>query len=197
PMNPAPLAVCPIHSQRYQLELPRLEQARLLMAWVGPGSESLGTTYGLDLLATVLTGGRLSRLVHSLRETLGWVMDVDCHYALLQNAGLFTLSAWLDPEALEPVENHIRQAIIQLAQEPISPDELARVQRLMTNSYTFALETPSQLASLYGYYDHLGHLDQAVAYPQSIAGLEADFLQQVAATYLNPDHSLVTTVIPV
>jgi len=54
--------------RRQELYLPRIEQARLFMAWVGPGVDQLRDAYGLDLLSVLLADGRSSRLVRQLRE---------------------------------------------------------------------------------------------------------------------------------
>ena len=98
--------------RRQELCLPRLEQARLMMAWVGPGLDSatqtldqqLQAAYGLDVLSVVLAEGRTSRLVRELREERNLVQMVSSGFSLQKESGLFTISAWLEPENLERVE---------------------------------------------------------------------------------------------
>ncbi|MEA5559493.1 M16 family metallopeptidase, partial [Nodularia spumigena] len=99
---------------RQEICLPRLEQARLMMAWVVPGVEQLHTAYGLDLLAVLLSEGRTSRLVRDLREELQLVQGIYSNFSLQRESSLFTITAWLEPENLDQVENLI--GLTQLAQ---------------------------------------------------------------------------------
>jgi predicted Zn-dependent peptidase len=57
--------------------LPRLEAARLLMAWQVPAAGDLEAVIGCDLLTTLLAEGRRSRLVDRLREQLRLVESID------------------------------------------------------------------------------------------------------------------------
>ncbi len=114
--------------RRQELWLPRLEQARLMMAWLGPGIDSpiqgidqqLQDAYGLDVLSVLLAEGRTSRLVRELREERELVQAVSSGFSLQKESGLFTISAWLEPENLERVEAIICDRLSELAETPVS-----------------------------------------------------------------------------
>lgn len=190
--------------RRQELYLPRLEQARLLMAWIGPGVDSqsqeidqqLQAAYGLDLLSVLLAEGRTSRLVWELREERHLVQAIGSSFSLQRESGLFTISAWLDPENLERVEAIICDRLSQLATTPISEAELARCKRLLCNDYAFSTETPGQLAGLYGYYSILAEPQIATTYPQRLQAIQASDLQRLASHYLSPYHYAATIVRP-
>ena len=190
--------------RRQELCLPRLEQARLMMAWAGPGLDSpnqtldqqLQAAYGLDVLSVVLAEGRTSRLVRELREERNLVQAVSSGFSLQKESGLFTITAWLEPEHLERVEAIICDRLSQLAATPISQAELDRCKRLLTNDYAFSTETPSQLAGLYGYYSTIAQAEVAATYPQRIQALQPEDLQHLAQRYLSPYHYAVTIVRP-
>ncbi|UZQ54401.1 insulinase family protein [Trichothermofontia sichuanensis B231] len=182
--------------RRQVLELPRLEQARLLMAWVGPGTDNLIDAYGLDLLATLLSDGRSSRLVRDLREERQLVQDITCHLMLQKESSLFMLSVWLESEALAIVEAEIQRHLTHLATYPPTLEELQRAQRLLCNQHIFSLETPSQLANLYGYYSTIAQPEQAIAYPSYIRAFEREDLQVLAQRYLTGDRYAVTVLKP-
>lgn len=190
--------------RRQELCLPRLEQARLIMAWLGPGidsplqtlDEQLQAAYGLDLLSVLLAEGRTSRLVRELREERTLVQAVGSGFSLQREAGLFTISAWLGADDLERVEAIICDRLSKLAATPISTAELERCQRLLCNDYAFSTETPSQLAGLYGYYNIIANPEIATTYPQRIQALQVEDLQQLASQYLSPYHYAVTIVRP-
>jgi zinc protease len=216
---PAPLT-CPIAAttaeppltgiRRQELRMPRLEQARLMMAWVVPGIESppspcpqdllpwqrflpsdnprdpLQDAFGLDLLSVVLAESRSSRLVQELREERQLVQGISSGFTLQRESSLFTITVWLDEAHLERVEALICDRLSTLATTPISAAELARAKRLLCNDYAFATETPSQLAGLYGYYHTLSQAEVAVAYPHCIQTFTAEDLQALASQYLSP-----------
>ena len=182
--------------RRQDLELPRLETARLFLGWKAPGVESLRAAYGLDLLSALIAGSRTSRLVRELREERGLVQDICGGFVLQRDSSLFTLTAWLDPDQLGPVEAIIGDRLSELAAAPVSEVELQRCQRLLCNDYAFSTETAGQLAGLYGYYSAIAQPELAVAYPQVIAEFEPAELQALASEYLSPLRYTAVTLQP-
>ncbi|BBD61240.1 peptidase M16-like protein [Nostoc sp. HK-01] len=182
--------------QRQELCLPRMEQARLLMAWTAPGVEQLRTAYGLDVLSVFLTEGRTSRLVRDLREEQQLVHGVCSNFSLQKESSLFTITAWLEPENIEKVEELIRNHLHDLQTEGISEQELARMRRLLCNEYAFSTETPNQLTGLYGYYNTIAQAEVAITYPQQIQSFTTQELQQLAKQYLSPQNYAVTILKP-
>lgn len=184
------------HRTHQALAAQGVKQARLMMAWLGPGVDQAEQGYGLDVLSVLLTGGRTSRLMSDLLETRGWIQDVHSEFLLQKEGGCFTLSILLDPDYLEVVETVIREHLYQLSETCISTKELHRCQKLVVNDFIFATETVSQLAGLYGYYNTLGELEQALSYPRLIQAIETEHLQHLAQRYLSPNHYAVTTLQP-
>jgi zinc protease len=198
--------------RRQELRLPRLEQARLMMAWMGPGIEAaiapqepevlpwkryhetgeerdpLQDAYGLDLLSVLLAESQSSRLVQELREERQLVQAVNSSFSLQRESSLFTITAWLDPDHLERVEALICDRLSQLMTAPVSAAELARSKRLLCNDYAFSTETPSQLAGLYGYYHTVAEAEVSVTYPRRIQAFSAEELRDLASQYLSPYH---------
>ncbi|HLO47918.1 MAG TPA: pitrilysin family protein [Kamptonema sp.] len=182
--------------RRRELYLPRLEQARLVMAWVGPGVDQAQSAYGLDLLSVLLGDGRSSRLVRELREELQWVQAIGSSFSLQRESSLFTISAVLEPQLVEQVEALIGDRIWELLYKTVSDAELARCQRLLCNDYAFSTETPGQLAGLYGYYSTIATPELAVTYPGKIKAFQPLDLQRLAQQYLSPSHYAVVILKP-
>ncbi|WP_026100067.1 M16 family metallopeptidase [Fortiea contorta] len=182
--------------RRQQMYLPRLEQARLLMAWTAPGVAQLRAGYGLNLLSVILSEGRTSRLVRDLREELQIVQGICSNFSLQRESSLFTITAWLEPEDLQQVESLICAHLENLQQTQISQAELARAQRLLCNDYAFSTETPNQLTGLYGYYNTVAQAELAVTYPQQIQSFAPQELQKLAKQYLSPKNYAVTILKP-
>lgn len=182
--------------RRQELCLPRLEQARLLMAWIGPGVDQLRDAYGLDLLSVLLADGRSSRLVRELREELQLVYNISSGFSLQRDSSLFTISTCLEAENLKQVEELICDRLLQLQRIPVSQAELSRCQRLLCNDYTFSTESANQIAGMYGYYNTIATAELAVTYPHHIQKLKALDLMHLAQQYLSPQHYAVTVLKP-
>jgi predicted Zn-dependent peptidase len=86
--------------------------------------------------------------------------------------------------------------LAELAQQPISPTELQRYQRLLCNEAAYSTELSEQLAAVYGYYDLVGQLSAAWEYPQHILSLHPTAIRTAAAAYLQFNQSVVTLVRP-
>lgn len=220
---------CPRHSveaeppitsiRRQELRLPRLEEARLMMAWVAPGVDScvwhddteplpwkrfsaqnqadpIRAACGLDLLSALLAEARSSRLIQELQEDRQLVYAIGSSFSLQRDSSLFTITAWLEPENLERVEAIICDRLSQIMTTPVTEAELNRTKRLLCNDYTFSTETPAQLAGLYGYYHTLAEADAAIVYPHWIEGFTAQELRDLASQYLSPYHYAAIVVKP-
>lgn len=182
--------------RRRELSLPRLELARLNMAWLGPGIDRIDDAYGLDLLAIILAGGRSSRLVRQLREERQFVQWISGDFSLQRDSSLLTISAGLEPTYLNLVEEFISSAIGQLQTTPVPQVELDRAKRQLCNDFAFSTETPSQVAGLYGYYQTLAEADLAMLYPQKIQAFSPERLQQLACKYLSPERYAIAVALP-
>ncbi len=182
--------------RRQELRLPRLEQARLLMAWVCPGVNDIRSAYGLDLLSMLLAGAWSSRLVRELREERQLVQGIHSSFSLQRDSSLFTISAWLEPQYLEVVEALIGDRLSELATAPITEGELMRYKRLLCNDYAFSTETSTQLAGLYGYYSVIAQPELSLLYPAQIKSFTADELRQLASQYLSPLRYAATVLKP-
>jgi zinc protease len=183
--------------QRYEYQDETLQQARLVMMWRVPGMADLPQTYALDILASVLGRGRTARFVRDLREERGLVSGISVSNMTYAHQGVFYISAHLPAEHLETVEAAILQHLQTLHQEPVSEFEIERIRTLVANRYVFGNETPSDRASLYGYYHAvLGDLAPGLDYPMQIRAIDAAQLQAAAQQYLSTDFYRVVTLKP-
>lgn len=182
--------------RRQELYLPRIEQARLFMAWLGPGANNLEEAIALDLLSVILAGGRSSGLVRELREEQQLVLDICSDFSLQKDSSMFSISAWLAPQDVDQVETIICDRLNRLQQVQISEPELIRAQRQLINNYIFASETPSQLAGIYGFYNAIATAEQSALYPAILKSLQPSRLQQIANRYLSPERYAATILKP-
>lgn len=183
--------------RRQELHLPRIEQARLLMAWICPGSESLEEAIALDLIALILTGGRSWGLTRELREERQIVMDIDCELSLQRDSSMFSIGALLATEHISMVEKMICDRLYRLQHSPIPMVEIDRAKRQLINDYIFSTETPSQLASVYGFYNIVATAAHSALYPQIVSQLQPEQLSEIVRRHLSPERYAVTILKPI
>ncbi|WP_322756966.1 pitrilysin family protein [Synechococcus sp. CBW1107] len=134
----------------HRLAIPRLEAARLLMAWALPAAVEQEAVMGADLLTTALAEGRRSRLVDRLREDLRIVESVDLDLHVLECGSLALLEAVCEPEDLPEVRRVIAQVWQELGETALPEAEWQRSRRLVAHAYRFGLEAAGGVAGLIG-----------------------------------------------
>lgn len=163
-----------------------LQQARLVMVWRVPGLMQIEQTYALDVLAAILGHGRTSRLVRELREEKGLVSQISVSNMTQQLQGTFYVSAALPVENIPVVEAAIAQHIQTIQTQPVQASEIARIRTQVANRFIFGNETPSDRASLYGYYHSMiGDLEPAFDYPTKIQTVDATDILAAAQQHLS------------
>ena len=128
------------------------EGRRLCIAWptVAVGSDD---DYALDLVSTLLSGGRMSRLHRRLVLEQGLATSISTHNDTRIEGGSF----WVFGECAQGVEpgkleREIDAEIERLANETVPAAELARAKRLLEASEAYDSETVSDLAEELGEY---------------------------------------------
>ena len=138
-----PLQLCP---GRHNIQVERLESARLLMIWSGAAASDQCRVIGADLATTLLGEGRRSRLVARLREELQIAETVDMDLTSLEMGSLITLEISCNPTHLDAVETCIQDQLTSA--ELFSPMELERGRQLVGNGLRYSLESSAQVASM-------------------------------------------------
>ncbi|MGC1219331.1 MAG: pitrilysin family protein [Phormidesmis sp.] len=174
-----------------------LQQARLVMGWRVPGMCELENTYALDVAASILSRGRMSRFIDDLLERRQLVNSISASNMTFGNQGVFYISARMPVEKLAAAEAAIAEHIQRLHDEPITAAELRRVQTRVANRYIFGSETPSDRAGLYGYYQAMtGDIRHALDYPECIRKVTAEDVRSAVQRYLPLNAYGVTTLQP-
>lgn len=180
----------------HRLALPRLEAARLLMAWWQPPAPNQEALMGADLATTVLAEGRRSRLVERLRETLRVVESIDLDLHAMECGSLALLEAVCAPEDLPEVRAAIAVVWQEVMGQSLGEEEWERAKRLVSNSYRFSLEAASGVAGLIGSARLWGR-DPAPAAPlQMLQRWTPSRLQSEALAALDPQRACVLEAIP-
>ena len=191
--QPQPLQVVP---GEQRLALPRLEAARLLMAWAQPPAGNLEALIGSDLATTILSEGRRSRLVDRLREDLRLVESIDLDLHAMQDGSLALLEAVCETDDLEEVRQTITEVWQEVMAAPIGREEWERAQRLVANSYRFGLESSASVAGLIGS-NQLWQRETRLACPlEMLQRWTPETLQQQVLIEFDPALASVLEAVP-
>ena len=150
----------------------------------------------LDILARVLASGKGGRLFKRLTDR-GLTADVFAMSARLRDPGLFSLFAFLTPEAThDAVEAGMREVVRDVQQEGITDEELQRAKTQLKAKEAFGRDGPFAIASQLNEAIAAGDWTLYTTYLDRIDRVTAADVQRVAETYLQPQRVTVGHYIP-
>jgi|SRR5690349_6610193 len=156
-------------------------------------------SYALDILESILSHGKSSRLYQSLVYDQKNSLAVGAEYSVLQtDPGLFYFYSLVNPSAkVEGVEEAIQHEILRLQNEPPSEQELQRAKNQVEAARVFQQDSNFRHAMLMGQAESVGtgwrRIDQFI---EHIHAVTAKDIQRVAKQYLTLDNRTVGILIP-
>ena len=155
-------------------------------------------SYVLEVIATILSGGKSSRLYQTLVRDKRLVFSTDADHSLLsRDSSLFYLTANpLPGKEVAEVEKALDLEVEKLQKEPVEGKELEKAKNQLEASFIFAQDSLFYQAMLLAQHEiSLGWraLDD---YLPSIRKVTAEDIQRVAKRYLTPDNRTVGILIP-
>lgn len=203
PRGPSPKqALPPEPEQRGERRfiLKREAQVPFVMMGFRVPNYSNEDSYALDILESILSRGKSSRLYQSLVYEQKNSLAVGAEYSLLQaDPGLFYFYSLVNPSAkVEGVEEAIQREIVRLQNEPPSELELQRAKNQVEAARVFEQDSNFRHAMLMGQAESVGagwrRIDQFV---ERIRAVTAKDIQRVAKQYLTQDNRTVGILIPI
>ena len=157
-------------------------------------------SYALDVLESILSHGKSSRLYQSLVYEQKSSLAVGAEYGLLQtDPGLFYFYALVSPgQKVENVEEALHKEIKRLQADPPTEQELQRAKNQVESARVFEQDSNFRHAMLLGQAETVGagwrKVDQFL---ERIRAVTTKDVQRVARQYLTEDNRTVGTLIPV
>jgi zinc protease len=157
-------------------------------------------SYALDILDSILSHGKSSRLYQNLVYEQKSSLAVGAEYSLLQtDPGLFYFYALVSPgQKPEVVEEALHREIKRLQADPPTEQELQRAKNQVEATHVFEQDSNFRHAMLLGQAESVGagwrKIDQFV---ERIRAVTTKDIQRVARQYLTEDNRTVGTLIPV
>ncbi len=191
---------------RPALEAPRGEK-RVSMEWPDPGQRlclawptaAFGSDedYVLDVAATLLGSGRLSRLYRRLVLDEGVATAVGVDNDTRVEGGLFWIMAEASADgALARIERVIDEELERLANELVPKAELQRVKHVLIASEAYDTETATDLAEELGEYATDGDWHHAIDSSRRVRRVSAAAVRDCARRLLVRDRRVVGSCTP-
>ena len=169
----------------------------ILMAYHVPNLRD-PDSYILEVIATILSGGKSSRLYQSLVRDKRLVLSADADHSLVsRDPNLFTLSADLLPgKEVSEVEKAFNQEIERLQREPVGEQELEKAKNQLEASFIFGQDSIFNQARLLAHHEIALNWKAIDDYLPSIQKVTPEDIQRVAKKYLVQDNRTVGILIP-
>jgi zinc protease len=203
PRGPEPKAVVTMEGEQKgerRFLLKREAQVPFVMMGYRVPNYSSEDSYALDVLESILSRGKSSRLYQSLVYDQKLSLAVGAEYGLMQtDPGLFYFYALVSPgQKVETVEEALQREIKRLQNEPPTDQELQRAKNQVEATRVFEQDSNFRHAMLLGQAESVGagwrKVDQFL---DRIRSVTAKDVQRVARQYLIEDSRTVGTLIPV
>jgi predicted Zn-dependent peptidase len=140
-----------IRNGRELIKFDNLEFSRLYTAWFIPNLNDQKNIIGLEILASILSVGRNSRLVKFLKEDSNLVESVYVDVNAGELGGLFIVEASCESKDIFLVEKKINKILDEISNfKALTLDEINKAINIVKSNYIFNLETSTQLSSFFG-----------------------------------------------
>ncbi len=140
-----------IRNSRELIKFDNLEFSRIFIAWFIPNLNDQKNIIGLEILASILSVGRNSRLVKILKEDSNLVESVYVDVNAGELGGLFIVEASCEEKDIYLVEQQINKTIDEISNlKDLTFDEINKAINIVKSNYIFNLETSTQLSSFFG-----------------------------------------------
>jgi zinc protease len=156
-------------------------------------------SYALEVLSTVLSGGRASRLYRKLVYDERLALDAGGDYTRLGlDPDLFTFYATVLPEkTVEDVERALLAEVERLQKEPVTEEELQRAKNQIEAAFVFRQDSTYERAATLGRYELIGGWRLRDDYLPRIRAVTAAEVQEAARRYFVGEHQTTAILVPI
>ena len=195
---PPMLAVEPTpNGERRVIVKRQAELPIVYMAWHVPNYQS-DDSVALELLSTILSGGRASRLYRDLvyQRQLALEAGGDNSYFSIDPSLFWFWATPMPGQTPEKLETELSAHIERLKKEPVTDEEMARAKNQIEAAFVYQDDSIHQRASLLARFELIGGYAMKDSFLAKIRGVTAADLTRVARTWFAPDKKIVGVLLP-
>ncbi len=197
PVQPQERTIPVLNEEKRMTIEDRVQLPRLFMAWISPASLTPGDAE-LDLLSSVLAGGKNSRLYKKLVYDLQIAQDVSAYQQSQRIISEFVVVATArSGHTLAELESAIQEEIAKVKSEPPTTRELDRARNQYEASFLNRLESINGKADLLNnYFYSTGNPDYFNEDLARYYAVDPQDVSTIANTYLKDNGRVVLSVVP-
>ena len=201
PRAPAPPVVTaaePVQNGARRLLVQKEAQLPIVyLAYPVPNQTSLDAP-ALEILSTILSSGRSSRLYRSLIYDRQLALDAGGDYSWFSfDPNLFWFWATAMPgQTTETLEKELLAEMDKLGKEPVSDLELQRARNQIEAAFVFQDDSVHRRASMLARFETIGGHGLKDKYLERIRAVTAADVQRVARAYFIEQHKNVGVLLP-
>lgn len=172
-----------------------LTQANIILGHIGISREH-PDYYAVSVMNYILGGGGFSsRLMQSIRDTMGLAYDVHSLFAASKESGTFRVGVQTNNESAYLAIGEIRKQLEKIRKEVVSDEELSEARSYLTGSFPRRLDTNRKIADFLASVEffNLG-LDYADKYAGYINAVTKEDVLRVAQKYLDTENYIMVIV---
>jgi zinc protease len=195
---PAVLAVEPPQNGERRVTVTKEAELPIVyMAWHVPNHHS-NDAPALEVLSTILSGGRASRLYRDLvyQRQLALEAGGDYSYFALDPSLFWFWATPMPGQKPETLEAELSKHMERLKTEPVTDEELARAKNQIESSFVFQEDSVHRRASMLARFELIGGYAQKDTFMTKIRAVTAADLTRVANTWFAPDRKTVGVLLP-
>ena len=153
--------------------------------------------YAATVMDAILGRGMSSRLFQEVREKRGLSYDISSRMQFFQDAGMFTITAGLDPAKAKDALATIDRELKRIREKPVSVAELKRTKDFLIGNFRLAHEKVTSKLFFYGQTMlSFGRLVSPQEQVDGIHAVTAADVKRVANAILKKPNRSVSWVIP-
>ena len=169
----------------------RTQRSYSAMTFLGPDRENVSDIMALDLLATILTDGRSSRWIRSLKEERELVEGLSFGvYTSIEKAPIFIHSV-VKEEAWSDYHIAIEEELTRLRKFYVSREELYRAKKIEKIECRYRWQKMSDRAQSLGFYTSMNQLEFCRKYEQMIDSVRLEDIIRVIEKYMSEEPNRI------
>jgi zinc protease len=195
---PPILAVEPVpNGERRVVVTKQAELPIVYMAWHVPNYKS-DDAVALEVLSTILSGGRASRLYRDLVYQRQLALEAggdNAYFSIDPNLFWF----WATPmpgQTPEKLEAELGAHMERLKTEPVTDEELARAKNQIEAGFVYQEDSIHQRAALLARFELLGDIALKDTFLAKVRAITAADLTRVARSWFAPERKSVGVLVP-
>lgn len=164
----------------------------ILFAYHVPQTNS-NEYYALDLLQSILSSGRTSRLYKSIVDEKQLAIDIGTNYDDSFDPTVMMVYAIANQEVkAEALENAITEELDKIVKDGVTDNELQKVKNQKLMEFYHTMETINGKANTFGTYElFFGDYKKLFSAPQDYSKVTKEEIQQVAQKYFIQDNRTI------